>query len=116
MVDEGSLWSSNVAATAKCSIQDTEDQIKKQFRGILSWAIKKRITSENPCIQMLQIEDGNRNQDQMNVQNSINFASRLQQFEQDLQTSEELRQAAASLEGSRPPSRSSVINPGQSAH
>ncbi|KAG0455502.1 hypothetical protein HPP92_024794 [Vanilla planifolia] len=101
----------------------------------------KRITSENPCIQMLQIEDGNRNQDQMNVQNSINFASRLQQFEQvqnqhrmhfksqkssrispssaisqDLQTSEELRQAAASLEGSRPPSRSSVINPGQSAH
>ncbi|KAG0455505.1 hypothetical protein HPP92_024797 [Vanilla planifolia] len=101
----------------------------------------KRITSENPCIQMLQIEDGNRNQDQINVQNSINFASRLQQFEQvqnqhrmhfksqkssrispssaisqDLQTSEELRQAAASVEGSRPPSRSSVINPGQSAH
>lgn len=96
----------------------------------------KRSSSGNPYSQILQIpDDSSRNQDSGNA---INFASRLQQFgnmqyqhrmhaksqrqsrisnsstlSQEIQRLESSRRQSPVQDVSRPPSRSSMINPGQ---
>ncbi|KAK8958871.1 hypothetical protein KSP40_PGU002948 [Platanthera guangdongensis] len=104
------------------------------FSGQARWR-----SSGNPDTQILEItEDGGNEHDHSgSIQNSIDFAAKLQQFENvqnqhrmlrktlqsplhsitstmsQIKISEELRSPVAVLEGSRPPSRSSNANPAQ---